>query len=128
MCFAQSTFFRAVRSPKSQQLLSPKRRCVIECRDFDRDFDNESAGRRKLWPPRVGGAAVDHRISARRIAAVHRDALVAESDSRDASSAEFHVVSPIEVSASHTFLSFEIDGTKLAPSSSSRRTIDEKIY
>jgi hypothetical protein len=128
MCFAQSTFFRALRSPKSEKLKSPKRRCVIVCRDFDRDFDNESARRRKLWLPPVGGAAVDNRISARRIAAVHRDALVAESDSLDASSSEFHIVSRAKASALRAFLAFEIDGTKRAPGFSSRRTIDEKIY
>ena len=105
-----------------------KRRCVIECRDFDRDFDKESAGRRKLWLPRLGGTAVDNRISAIRIAAVHRDALVAESDSLDASSAEFHIVSRVQASASRAFLAFEIDGTIRAPGFSSRRTNDEKIY
>jgi hypothetical protein len=128
MCFAQSTFFRALRDPKKKKLVAPKRRCVIMCRDFDRDFDNESAGRRKLWLPPVRGAAVDNRISARRIAVVHHDALVAESDSLDASSSEFHIVSRVEGSASHAFLAFEIDGTKRAPSSSFRRTTDEKIY
>ena len=59
---------------------------------------------------------------------MHRDALLAESDSLDASSSEFHIVSRVEASASHTFLTFEIDGTKRAPGSSSRRMIDEKIY
>jgi hypothetical protein len=108
--------------------MSPKRRCVIECRDFDRDCDNESAGRRKLSLPRLGGTAVDNRISARRIAAVHRNALLAESDSLDASSSEFHIVSRVEVSASRAFLAFETGGTKHAPGSSSRRTNDEKIY
>ena len=124
MCFALFTFFRALRSLKSEKLISSKRRDLIECRDFD----NESAGRRKLWLPRLGGTAVDNRTSAIRIAAVHSDALVAVSDSLDASSAEVHIVILIEASASRAFLAFEIDGAKRAPGSSSRRTNDEKIY
>jgi len=128
MCFALFTFFQAVRSPTSQKFMSPKRRCVIECRDLDRDFDNESAGRRNLRLPSLGSTAVDNRISAGRIAVVHRDALVAESDSLDASPSEFHILSRVEVSTSRAFLAFEIDGTKRAPGFSSRRTIDEKIY
>jgi hypothetical protein len=109
-------------------MLSPKRRCVTVCRDFDRGFDKESAGRHKLWLPRSRGTAVDNRISAIRIAAVHRDAPLAESDSLDASFAEFHIVSRVEASASRALLAFESDGTTHAPGSSSRRTNDEKIY
>jgi hypothetical protein len=59
---------------------------------------------------------------------VHRDALVAESDSLDASSSEFHIGSRVKASASRAVLAFEIDGAKRAPGSSSRRTIREKIY
>ncbi len=73
------------------------------CVTVRRDFDNESAGHREVLFPSFP-------------------------DPLDASFSEFHIQSLVEASASRAFSAFKIDGTKRAPSSSSRRTNDEKIY
>jgi len=79
--------------------MAPKGNCVT----VRRDFDNESAGRREAC-------------------------LTSFPDPLDASSAEFHIASLVEASASCVFRACKIDGTRRAPVSSSRRTNDEEIY
>jgi hypothetical protein len=73
------------------------------CVTVRRDFDNESAGRREVLFPSVPNPL-------------------------DASSSEFNIVSLVEASASRMFRAFNIDGTRRAPSFSSRSTRDEEIY